>query len=244
MRISKLEVCTLVFCSTLLLSVGTASAQTGISLTGTRQTVTFTGEGHDTPTCPDCGSEVGLTFGTCAAGHCTLKGTGSGYMNTAEFTITSTLGSILATMVSPNTWSLSDPTNAPIDFSFGGTATHPNSSLLSGTLNLLDFTYTQGPGKNGYFDETGIADLTITGGSLSSLFTSAGGILQLNLTFGATAKNISTLLGTTSKVGGNFAGGNVSPTPEPSAFAIFLVGSAMLVVGSLMKRRKALPNVQ
>jgi len=244
MRISKLQVSTLVFCSTLLLSAGAARAQTGITLTGTRQTVTFTGEGRNTPTCPHCGSELGITFGTCARSNCTLKGTGTGFMSTAEFTITSTLGSIFATMVSPNTWSLSDPSNDPIDFTFGGTATHPNSSLLSGTLNLLDFTYTQGPGKNGYFNESGIADLTITGGSLASYFTSAGGILQVNLTFGATAKNISTLLGTTSKIGGNFAGGNVSPTPEPSAFAIFLVGSAMLLVGSLMKRRKALSNVQ
>jgi len=54
--------------------------------------------------------------------------------------------------------------------------------------------------------------------------------------FGST-KNITTLLGTTTSTRGTFTGGQLTPTPEPSAFAIFLLGSGMLLIGGLLRRR-------
>jgi hypothetical protein len=235
MRLSKLAVCTLVLCcSAFLVGVGSANAQTGITLTANKsQSVNFTGMGKNTDSNPVAGSEVGITLGTCFKGECTEKGTGSGtgaFASSGAFTLTSGQGSIIATLVNATlgTWSVSE--TAPIVFDYG-----TKGSLLSGDLNLLSFM--QSPKtKSGTFDWSGQADLTITGGSLASAFTSSGGILEVNVLFGST-KNITTLLGTTTSTRGTFTGGQLTPTPEPSAFAIFLLGSGMLLIGGLLRRR-------
>jgi len=235
MRLNREMKIGIVVLSMLLACVGTASAHSSIILGGTSQIITFTGKGHSDP------DQIGITLGACYKGTCRLQGTGYGTgifpSARAPFTILSALGSITATLVNATlgTWSVSE--TSPIIFSYG-----VHGSLLTGDLNLLSFQDTPGS-KSGVFNWRGTADLTITGGSLASDFSGAGGVLQVTVLFRNTA-NLTKLLGTTSSKFGTFGGGQLSPTPEPSALVIFLLGSVILLIGSLLRRRKVLSAAQ
>ncbi len=112
---------------------------------------------------------------------------------------------------------------------------------MTGDLNLLSFA--QAPGSHsGTFDYNGVANLTVTGGSLAGVFTGAGGIVTVNLIIRANS-NVMSVLGTTRTVGGSITGGQLLPTPEPSAAAIFLLGAVLLLAGSLLRRRNTQSKV-
>ncbi len=211
-----------------LVGVGTANAQTEITLTGGAGGVAFTGLGSSNST------EENITLGKCTGTTCVVKGTGLGTgtlaSGPANYTLTSTFGTIFMTLVNATLgeWSVSQ--TAPILFSYG-----TGGSLLTGDLNLLSFE--QAPGSHsGTLNYNGVADLTITGGSLAGSFSGSGGILTVDLIMHAN-KNVMSLLGTTKTVGGSITGGQLLPTPEPSAAAIFLLGAGMLLAGSLLRRR-------
>jgi len=232
MRISRLAIWTIVGCSALLGAARSASAQTEVTLGATTQLITFFGESKSEP------NEVGVTLGACNKGQCRLTGTAqeSGKIGTSSvpYEILSKLGSVTATLVNATlgTWKVSE--SAPMLFELG-----KNGSLLTGDLNLL--TLQNKPGsKSGEFDVNGVADLTITGGSLADDFTKAGGVLQVSVVFYSTT-NIMSLLGTGNHKYGTMGGGVLTPTPEPNTVAIFLVGSGILLIGTIMKRKRALP---
>ncbi len=232
MKLSKLTVGTLLL-SALLVTIGTAKAQTQITLGGSAQGITFTGMGSGNTT------QESLTLGHCVGSTCTLGGsafgTGTVASGPAPYTLTSTLGSIVATLVNSaaGQWTISQ--SAPILFSYGA-----GGSLLSGDLDLLSFQETPGS-KQGTFNYQELANLTVTGGSLAGLFGS-GGIADVLITFSSSG-NVMSLLGTTKSMSGRVSSGELLPTPEPSAFAIFLLGSVMLLIGSLLRRRKPMSNV-
>ncbi len=212
----------------LLAGVGTAKAQTEITITGGAGGVAFTGEGSSSTT------QEKVTLGKCTGTTCVVKGTGSGTgmlaSGPAKYTLTSTLGTIFMTLINATLGEWSVTQTAPILFSYG-----TGGSLLTGDLNLLSFE--QAPGSHsGVFNYNGVADLTITGGSLAGAFTSAGGILTVDLIMHAN-NNVMSVLGTRKTVGGSITGGQLLPTPEPNAAAIFLLGAGMLLAGSLLRRR-------
>ena len=229
-RINRMRI-GLVVLSALLGCVATATANSSIVLGGNSQIISFTGKGASDP------DQLGVSLGACHSGQCRVQGTGFGTgvfpSAHAPFSIISAMGSITATLVNATlgTWSVSE--SSPIAFSYGA-----HGSLLTGDLNLLSFQQTSG-GKTGVFNWQGVADLTVTGGSLASDFSSAGGVLQVNLLFRNTT-SLTSLLGTTKTKYGSFEGGQLSPTPEPSAFVIFVLGSVILLIGGLLRRRKAL----
>jgi len=231
MRLGKTGVGLLIL-SAFLASFSSANAQTKITLGTSTQLVTFKGMGSPSP------NELSITLGSCFGSNCRVQGTAFGVgglaSGPAPFSLTSSKNSITATLANATlgTWDVSQ--TAPIIFKYGA-----GGSLLTGDLNLL--TFQQSPSSTaGIFNVNGTADLTITGGSLAAAFTSAGGIMDVNVAF-RSASNIMSLLGTTNSKFGTFAGGQLLPTPEPSAFAIFLLGASMLLLGSLL-RGKVLSN--
>ena len=106
-------------------------------------------------------------------------------------------------------------------------------TMLSGTLDLLSFV--QSPGsKGGLFNYTGNANLTISGGSLASAFTSSNGILDLTIFF-RSATNIESLLGNSGRIGSQISSGNVLPAPEPSS--ILMLGSGLMLAGGMLRSK-------
>src|SRR6185437_8578793 len=152
-----------------------ASAQSSIVLQGgAGQSVVFTGQGSGT-------SDIGVNLGSCSmSGTCTLSGSGSGsgaLASSGSFTLTSKSNSILLTSNGAGGYSAS--ASAPIDFSLSGSANGQTGTLLSGALNLLNFTQANGSNK-GEFNTNLAANLSLTGGLLANVFTTSGGVLSLD----------------------------------------------------------------
>ena len=141
------------FVVVLLLLAGIASAQDQITLNGTASgAITFTGAGSGTG-----GSNLTMSLGSCGLGsHCitgTATGTGS-LASTGTYELSG--GPLSLTSVSAGNWNVSGILN--FAYFNGGT------NLLSGTLNLLNFTQV---GSLGLFNDTLTANLTGLTGSLS-----------------------------------------------------------------------------
>lgn len=210
----------------LLLSSIPAAAQSQITLGGSRGLLTFSGLGSGSP------NTLSLNFGSCKSGICALGGTASGTGALASgpspYQFINTQGAITLTLANAalGQWDVLQ-TSATV-FNYG-----TNGSLLSGTLDLLNFV--QSPGtKGGMFNYTGNANLTISGGSLASAFTSSNGILDLTIFF-RSATNIESLLGNSGRIGSQISSGNVLPAPEPSS--ILMLGSGLMLAGGMLRSK-------
>jgi len=210
----------------LLLSSIPAAAQSQITLGGSRGLLLFQGMGPSSP------NSLSLNFGSCKNGICSLGGTASGtgqlLSGPTSYQFINTAGAITLTLANAalNQWNVLQTSNTIFNY---GT----NGSLLSGFLDLLNFQ--QNPGsKGGEFNYTGNANLTITGGSLASAFSSSNGVLDLTVFFRSTT-NLESLLGGSAKIGSQIASGSVLPSPEPSS--ILMLGSGLMLAGGMLRSK-------
>ncbi|MGH9479377.1 MAG: PEP-CTERM sorting domain-containing protein [Terriglobales bacterium] len=221
----------------MLAFLGTAAmAQSSITLDGgAGQHVVFSGQGSGT-------ANIGVSLGSCnMKGDCTLSGTGSGsgsLSSSGSFTLDSAANSIMLTSNGHGGYSAS--ATAPIDFKLTGSANGHTGTLLTGTLNLLNFTQASGSSQ-GTFNTNLAANLSLTGGLLANVFTATGGILNLNVSI-PTSTNVSTVVGTKLSLAATLSAsgaGGVSPTPEPSTLALMGVGLLALGFGLRRARHQA-----
>jgi len=106
------------------------------------------------------------------------------------------------------------------------------TDLLSGTLKLVDLI--QGA-TTGMTNTSGVADMTITGGSLKGDYPGLTGISQLNINLKGLGF-LPTFSGSQStKLNG--ATLNALPTPEP--WSMLLYGSGLVLIGFVLRRRLA-----
>jgi hypothetical protein len=201
-----------------------AVAQNSITLGTAYQGALFTGTGSS--------NSVALDLGTCSGGTCTLSGVGFGqglFSSKALYDITSPTNlDLVLTNPSTGLWTVGNAAN-DIGFSYG-----PGGSLLTGTLNLLQFqeiSPTKSHGQNWYLAS---ADVTVTGGSLDP--TPAGASMQLY--FNNVPIYFNSLLGS-GNVGHEestlFGHGTVAPTPEPTS--MLLLGAGFLLAGGVLRAR-------
>jgi len=207
-----------------LASLPASADPTQITLGGTAAgSVIFTGDGS---------GNVLIQLGSCTGGSCTLSGTafGTGALTSglAPYEFTSTPGTIsLAPTSTAGLFAVTQ--TASIGFSYG-----TGGSLLTGTLSLLTFTQTPGGSSTGEFNTFAVANLVITGGSLSTLFPPGGAILTATMNFGPSPVDLATLSGSTTSA--KLASGQITPTPEPGS--MLLLGSGLLAVGAFLRRRR------
>lgn len=204
---------------------GTAHAAVDeIVLGSLLQPVTFSGNGsHDS---------INVTLGNCSGSGCSLSGLGAGW-TTRDGTTTfdagtwtiSTPASATITLTDDGTndgfWSVSGP---QLTFSYG----FPGTVLLTGMINLATAQTSPTTGVD-FQDNT----LTRAGGRLASEFTSGSkiswqvlSIPSLDLYSLLDSKNTLTAYTTT---------GEIVPAPEPGS--LLLIGSGLVLVGGILRRR-------
>src|SRR4029077_83492 len=98
---------------------------------------------------------------------------------------------IMATAGVPGEWAITQ--SAPETFDWG-----KNGNLLTGTFDLISFFQASGSSV-GVFNDQGIFNMVITGGSKASAFGGPKASIDLVLKFQST-KNLGTLLGTNRSV--------------------------------------------
>jgi hypothetical protein len=203
-----------------------AWGQNNISLNGTTSgSVNFTGAGSGNLT---------LALGSCNGGTNCIDGSASGNgvfgggsppLN-GFFEISG--ASVLAlTNTSPTNWNV---TGGTFSFIFSSLADGGGLDFLNGTLDLIDLGQS---GSSGTFNTNFVANLTGLGGSLASLFTSAGGIANISLSLN-TSSNLSGLaLG--APASGTIGHASITTTPEPGMMMLF--GSGLLMLGGFLRRQ-------
>jgi PEP-CTERM motif len=198
-----------------------ATPMTEISMGPTSGAITFKGMGAANST------DLSISLGSVLAGR--AIGTGLAALagnKSAPYAITTPTSDVITASAGlPGYWNVTQ--SAPEIFSWG-----KNGSLLTGTFNLIGFF--QGSGSSvGAFNDAGIFNLAITGGSEAAVFGSNASI-DLILKFQPTA-NIQALLGTTNTERANLNSGEVLTTPEPATLA--LMGTGLIGVAGVMRRR-------
>jgi len=191
-----------------------ASAQNEITLGGTSNTMTFVGNGSGGWTL----SFPGLTG--------TAFGTGVLSSGPSPYSITQGSVTITGTSIGADKWSIGQ--SGGLSFSYAPSGT----PLLTGSLQLVDLSQS---GSLGNFDYTVVANLTNLGGSLSSDFTAAGAVVDITILF-ASATDLASL-GSGGTLAAGISSGEIFQTPEP--VSMVLVGSGLLMLGGLVRRRRA-----
>jgi len=215
--VRKLGIAVLVL---LTFGVGSALAQTQISLGGSTQNVTLVTNGSGGAT---------VTLGSCSGGTCTLSGTafGTGALSSgpAAYSITTASTNSITMSWNGSIWNVSQ--SDPIYFCYGGSGSC-DGSLLTGTLTLGTFGQA---GQTGTFNTQLTGNLAITGGSLASLFPNNLGMLSFTVDL-PNATDLSTSEG---QFAGSISSGELKPTPEPATLG--LLGSGLMLLGGAIRRR-------
>jgi len=195
----------------------TTNAQTGIALsTSSTSGITFmpTGSG-------DLSMAAGL-FGS-AAGLGGLLGT-TGFYTLSGAPIALTLGPSFSPDFADCT--ASGTLNFEITSKPGGLGT----VLLTGTFTLVDLAQTFSTGMT---NTSGIADLTLTGGSLEGAYPGKTGIAQLTINLAG--------LGFLPSLGGarstKLGGATIDALPTPEPWSMLLYGSGLVLIGFVLRRR-------
>jgi hypothetical protein len=195
----------------------TTNAQTGIALsTSSTSGITFMSTG---------GGNLSMAAGVfgSAAGLGGLLGS-TGFYSLSGAPIALTLGPSFSPIFADYT--ASGTLNFDITSKPGGLGT----DLLMGTLTLVNLVQVTSTGMT---NTSGIADLTLTGGTLEGAYPGKTGIAQLTINL-AGLGFLPTLTGAHStKLGG--ATLDALPTPEP--WSMLLYGSGLVLIGFVLRRR-------
>jgi len=209
-----------------LLALATLVILATVTSTATAATNQITLGGTATDTLTFKGSATGWTL-TFASNTLSGTATGQGTLTpiSGTYDINSSGITITGTSSGAGTWNISQS---------GGLGFEIESStmtdLLSGTLQLINLAQT---GSTGTFNYDLAANLTVSGGSDASLFGSSG-VVGITIDFD-TPTSLSTIVGTSNTLGANVSSGEVY-TPEP--MSMVLVGSGLILLGGLARRRR------
>ena len=196
-----------------------ANAQTGIALsTSSTSGITFMSTG---------GGNLSLAAGVfgSAAGLGGLLGS-TGFYSLSGAPIALTLGPSFSPVFAEYT--ASGTLNFEITSMPGGLGT----DLLSGTLTLVDLIQAA---TTGMTNTSGVADMTITGGSLKGDYPGLTGISQLNINLAGLGFLPSLSGAQSTKLNG--ATLDALPTPEP--WSMLLYGTGLVLIGFVLRRRLA-----
>jgi hypothetical protein len=211
-----------------------ATTITEVILGPARGIIAFTGLGAGNP------NELSINLGNQSLANFVLAGravgTGAAALPlnaSAPYKIvTPTADAITASLASvgPLLTTFNIAQSAPEAFSWGN-----NGSLLTGTFNLIDFTQAAALGT-GTFNDTGIFNMTITGGSEAAVFGGTNASIDLVLKFTSNSHTaLTNLLGTTNSQKANLSSGEILPTPEPATLS--LLGTGLLAISYVTRRR-------
>jgi len=213
---------TLSVLAVLAIAVSTAIAQNQITLGGSTNSMTFTSTGSTT-------WSLSLPSGGLTG---SANGTGTLLSGPDPYTITQGSGvTIKGTETSPtsNLWNISQ--SGALGFCYDGCG---SGSLLTGNLSLLDLSQSS-TGASGTFNDALKANLALTGGTLEKFFGS-NAVLSISIDFAAPVSLSG--LATGASLGATISSAELYPTTTPEPASMVLVGSGLLLLGGLVRRRR------
>jgi hypothetical protein len=214
-------------------TVPSSVAQNDIDLGGELSgTLAFVAQGGGNFTLGLCDSLNGAK--KCVGGDTVIggaTGTGTFLGDNGFYTLTGnalTTGTFTGCVGTTCSWTLS--TASPLSFKFTQGKFGGGTDFLNGTLQMIGLTEVPN-GK--LFSETITLELTVTGGTLASLFTDNHG----NVIFNVQSETTLSLAKSPNGRGiqGILESGDMSEAPEPGTMA--LLGSGFLLVGGFLRRK-------